>query len=133
MKKIFAVALGIMLVAAACNKSNQAATPNANPPAANEKPNPASTVFINITADGFSPDHVVVYKGTKVVFANNDTQQHWVASDPHPTHTDLAGFDAKPGIAPGKTYSFVFNQLGKWGFHDHLFPSNRGYVQVVAK
>jgi plastocyanin len=54
----------------------------------------------------------------------------WVASDPHPIHTDYSAFDAKQGIAPGDTYSFTFTKTGNWGFHNHLNPSATGTITV---
>jgi plastocyanin len=84
-----------------------------------------------MTSSGFSPAEVTVKPGTTVVFKNTDTQAHWPASNPHPVHTDLPGFDAKKGIAPGGSYSFVFSKVGVWGFHDHMHPSNGGHVTVA--
>lgn len=89
------------------------------------------SIEINMTSTGFSPAQVIVKKGTVVVFINKDTKSHWPASAPHPTHTDYPAFDPKRGIAPGETWSFTFDQVGSWGFHDHLFPSQTGKVNVT--
>ena len=54
----------------------------------------------------------------------------WVASAPHPTHTNYPGFDAKQGVASGEKYSFTFDKAGSWNYHDHLIPSNFGTIVV---
>ena len=101
-------------------------TPAATPPASTP-----ATVTISMTSSGFSPANVTVKAGTKVVFVNNDTQPHWPASNPHPTHTDLPGFDALKNINPGQSYTFTFSKVGTWGFHDHLNPPRGGSVTVT--
>lgn len=123
MKKIIVLVLGLTLLAAACNKSK---------PAATNVPVQTGATEIGITADGFSPADITVRSGTQVVFKNTDTTAHLPASNPHPNHTDLPGFDALKGLTNGETYSFTFTKLGKWGFHDHLNPIKyRGSVTVV--
>jgi len=115
-----------MLLAAACNKTSPAATNNPNQAVL------SGTAEIQITASGFNPTDITVKAGTVVKFINMDTVPHWPASNPHPTHTDLPGFDALKGLANDESYSFTFTQVGKWGFHDHLNPiDNRGSITVV--
>ena len=128
MKKIIVLALGIMLLAAACNKS---ASPTTTDNSSSQTVQ-SGTAEIDITSAGFSPAAITVKSGTVVTFKNLDSAQHWPASNPHPTHTDLPGFDALKGLATGETYSFTFTQVGTWGFHDHLNPiENHGSVTVV--
>lgn len=85
---------------------------------------------VTYTASGFSPRSVTVKSGSTVAFKNESSGELWVASDPHPIHTGLLGFDAKKGIASGQTYSFTFTKAGTFGFHDHLNPSHTGTVVV---
>jgi plastocyanin len=154
-KKIVALTLGVMLLAAACNKNKTAENPSPTPPAVvnptppptenptpppTNNPNPsvsptpnpalATSAEIKIISSGFSPANVIVKKGAKVTFVNNSVKLSWPASDPHPTHTDLPGFDSKKGLKNGESYTFTFNQVGTWGFHDHLNSSFRGKVIV---
>lgn len=85
---------------------------------------------VQMTANGFSPATITINKGDYIQFANVDSQPHWPASNPHPVHTDLPGFDAKQGVAPGAYYRYQFTKVGSWGYHDHLHPSNGGTVIV---
>ncbi len=85
---------------------------------------------VNMTAAGFSPAEQTVTTGTTVTFKNEDTAPHWVASDPHPLHTGLPGFDAGAAIAPKSAYQFIFMAPGTYGFHDHPNPSVRGRIVV---
>lgn len=80
--------------------------------------------------NGFSPDPITVQEGDTVVFRNNGSSDIWVASDDHPVHNDLPGFDAESGISPGEEYSYTFEESGTWGYHDHLNPNQTGTVIV---
>src|ERR1051326_866180 len=54
---------------------------------------------VDYTSSGFSPSTLTVKAGDTVVFKNKSSSAFWPASDPHPTHTDYPGFDAKQPIA----------------------------------
>lgn len=83
-------------------------------------------------ADGeFAPKVLNIKKGDYVFFKNKSTVDFWPASDPHPTHTNYPGFDAKAPIAPGSKYQFQFTKAGTWGFHDHLNPQAVGTINVA--
>ncbi|MBI2045971.1 MAG: hypothetical protein HYT28_00930 [Parcubacteria group bacterium] len=100
---------------------------------------------ISYTANGFSPDVVTVKKGTMVIFSNESGKDFWPASAIHPTHTVYPGssvakcgtpdasaiFDACAGVASGSTWSFVFNEIGSWKYHDHLNAAHFGTIVVT--
>jgi len=89
-------------------------------------------VFVAIDESGqFSPTTVKVKKGGKVTWTNKSQKSVWPASAIHPTHTVYPGFDALGEINPGKTYSFIFDKVGSWKYHDHLNPGNTGIIEVV--
>lgn len=90
----------------------------------------SKTVNITITANGFNSSSVTIQKGDTVKFTNSDTSPHWPASNPHPSHTGYPGFDSLHPVAPGQSYSFKFERIGTFGFHDHLDPSLGGTVTV---
>lgn len=83
---------------------------------------------INLTDQGFSPPALAVKTGTQVNFNNQSAIQMWVASAPHPQHTDYPGFDQ---LQSGDSYSFTFDKAGVWKFHNHLNPSQFGQITVT--
>jgi len=99
---------------------------------------------IAFTSTGFSPSPLSVKVGETVKFVNNSSVEFWPASAMHPTHkvypnsgiekcdTDEREsiFDACEGIAPGGSYEFTFNEVGEWGYHDHLDVQFFGKVVV---
>ena len=89
------------------------------------------SVSVTITDNGFEPETIQIEKGTEVIFKNIDNQPHWPASDLHPTHGIYPEFDPTQPIEPGKEWSFVFNKIGVWRYHDHLYPRNKGTITVT--
>lgn len=85
---------------------------------------------ILITHDTFDPPTIRIAEGDRVRFVNQDEMPHWPASDPHPTHEFLDGFDAREGISPQGAKEFLFPNAGEWRYHDHLSPHRRGVVIV---
>lgn len=88
------------------------------------------TLEVTYTEDGFEPATITVSEGDTVTWENRSEVPMWVASDPHPAHTDYPGFDAGEGFAPGSSYSFTFDRVGSWGYHDHLSSFRTGVVIV---
>jgi len=96
----------------------------------NTCPRIESTQIIEIKDNSFNPENIVIKKCSKVAFKNSTSSDHWPASNFHPTHGIYPEFDPLEGIEPGKEWSFVFDKVGKWRYHDHLFPAVRGEIQV---
>jgi plastocyanin len=88
--------------------------------------------IVTITASGLDPKSFSVPVGTTVTFQNQDSVSHEIASDPHPSHSDLPAFDSGTGIAPGESYSFTFTRVGSWGYHDHADPYNATFTGSVT-
>ena len=70
----------------------------------------------------------------------------WVASDPSSLQNGYDGTTLEQhcaagyvGTTPfdecsaGTSFSFIFNKVGTWGYHDHLNNSAEGSVTVVAQ
>jgi plastocyanin len=105
---------------------------------------PTSEVIIKITTDGFEPEEVEITKGTKVTWVNEQSNPSWPASAVHPTHEVYPGssikkcgtpeqdkiFDACRGLNQGESWSFIFNEVGEWYYHDYLNPSLKGKIVV---
>lgn len=93
----------------------------------------------------FTPASLTVKKGDKVTWVNKNATNFWPASAMHPTHKVYPGsdiekcgtveaskiFDACRSIAQGGEYSFVFNEVGSWKYHDHMKASAFGAVEVA--
>lgn len=79
---------------------------------------------------GYSPKEIRVTAGTTVKFVNQSGNPMWTASDPHPTHTMMFGFDAMRAMMSGESYSFTFANAGTWRYHNHMVPGHMGSVVV---
>ena len=91
----------------------------------------AREVTIIYTGSKFDPANITIKKGVTVTFLNNSNRDIWPASSIHPVHNILPGFDLLRGMQTGETYSFTFDQTGKWGYHDHLRASQGGVITVT--
>ena len=98
----------------------------------------SQTYNIEITSSGFSPNSLTINSGDKVTWINKGSDLSWPASAIHPTHTaytEIGGcigskFDACRGLAEGESFTFTFNEVGTWKYHDHLKISNTGTIVV---
>lgn len=98
-------------------------------------------LIITMTDDGYVPRNPVIEVGTEVIFQNRATRALWPASNFHPTHKEYpeknednclgSSFDACKPIQPGGAWWFTFNDVGEWGYHDHLLPGITGVITVV--
>jgi plastocyanin len=82
------------------------------------------------TSNGYSPSFLKVPLGSRVAFKNASKIPMWTASDPHPTHTDYSGFDARKDYKNGEIYIFKFTKTGTFSFHNHERSLDRGIIQV---
>ena len=101
---------------------------------------------IEITSSGFMPSELTIPKGTKVTWVNKDAEEHWPASATHPTHKVYPGsdiekcgtseqegiFDACHNLASGESWSFTFNEVGSWNYHDHL-DLGFGFGKIIVE
>ncbi|MAF80690.1 hypothetical protein CL628_01615 [bacterium] len=87
-------------------------------------PATGNTVDVAVDETGFTPGIITIAVGDTVKFTNDGQGKHWPASDVHPTHTVLPGFDSKRGLETGEEYSHTFTKVGTWKCHDHLAASN---------
>lgn len=128
-ESIIIISLGIiLLLAAGCsNQNNNVIQPSVN-----------NDNTIEITASGFNPSTLTINAGETVTWINKNPFQAWPASAVHPTHKNYpetggcigSKFDACKNLKQGEAYSFIFNQIGTWKYHDHLSPGNTGTIIV---
>lgn len=89
------------------------------------------TGYIDVkSGTGFSPKDITVAKGTAVTWIALDSSAPTVASNPHPAHTDIPGFQTTT-IMMGQSWSYTFNTAGTFGYHNHNFAEQGGTVTVT--
>lgn len=105
-----------------------------------KKPKPAAKptvtvppIRIDITAQGFKPATLLVKKGAKVTWINKDTKPHRVAANPYPSHTDLPSLDSETPVNPEGGYSYTFDKVGTFGYHDEINPTTNGTIVVTGQ
>ena len=135
------IIVAVILIFVNAGDSSMTSTSNDN----NGRSNSGSqTKIVTITDSGYSPQSLTISSGDTVVWKNDGSQENWPASAMHPTHTVYPGsgiekcgtseqsgiFDACKGLENGESWSFTFNDAGKWNYHDHLNVRMFGSVSV---
>ena len=118
------VLVALVAVCAACGGDSPPSNPN----------NPTNPYTITISAGAvISPKQLMVPPGTRVLFVNNDSRAHDMASDPHPDHLDCPELN-RGVLNPGQqreTENLV--TVRTCGFHDHNDPDRvdlRGSIVI---
>jgi len=97
-----------------------------------------------VTSSELAPMTLTIKKGDTVIFTNTGTRDIWPATGAHPTHKIYPGsgiekcgtaeesmiFDACRRVPVRDSYSFKFDEVGSWGYHDHLRSSTKGTIVV---
>ncbi|MBI4117428.1 MAG: hypothetical protein HY451_01975 [Parcubacteria group bacterium] len=86
------------------------------------------TVFY--TSGVFSPTNLQINVGDTVRFLNDSILSIRVVSDPHPEHTDLAGFDSISDISAQGVFSFTFTKRGIFDYHNEKRTEQKGTIIV---
>lgn len=81
--------------------------------------------------DGYTPRDITITQGDTIEFSTNLDEPFWPASNVHPTHRIFSEFDPKEPVPASETWSFTFNRVGEWGYHDHLAPIHTGTITVT--
>jgi plastocyanin len=106
-----ALPIAIALTAASCGGS----------------PSSPSGATITITSAGINPTQTTISQGSRVLFVNNDSRSHNMASDPHPEHTDCPEINNVGLLQPGQSRETGnLNIIRTCGFHDHDDPPPGG-------
>jgi len=104
--------------------------------------NGSSEHVIVYSDSGYSPSNLTIKQGDVVIFKNESSSGMWTASAIHPTHTVYPGtdikncgvqegmFDSCQSFLGGQEWPFVFNEVGEWGYHNHVRASHFGKIIV---
>ena len=125
----------LMVASGACGGSSNPGAPT--PPSGGGGGGGGGTsgnVF-TLTSAGVSPTELTISPGTRVQFVNNDSRNHEMNSDPHPTHGDCPELDAVGFLTPGQSRETgTFNTVRTCSFHDHnLFPQPQWQGRVIVR
>jgi plastocyanin len=137
MSKLWLIIAIVLVIAAgiwffAKNRSNptleSSESPNATLTVEEQQEPNAFVNEVKAASNNFNPPTIIVNKGTTVTWTVTSGSVQ-IASDPHPAHTGLVGFESDE-LKAGDTYSFTFDKVGSFGYHNHLNPSAIGTVNV---
>jgi len=113
-----AVSAGLLLSLSGCDKPSTTPIPTA--------------ATVTITAGGVSPKSVQVAPGSRVLFINNDPQEHYIHSDPHPDATDCPELNLIGILKMGeKRETGNLVDLATCGYHDHNIPANNSFRGTI--
>ena len=108
------LAILLCLLAASCGGGSSTPAPT---------PNPSNPYTFTLTSSGVSPKELTVPLGTRVLFVNNDSRRHDMASDEHPDHLLCTEINSVGVLTPGQRQETLNLVTPKTcGFHDHDNP-----------
>jgi hypothetical protein len=126
------VVSSLAIVACGGGDSPSAPSPTPSPaPSPTPTPPPGGTTTITITSAGVSPRELVVPRGTRVTFVNDDGVPHDMNSDPHPQHTSCTDMNVGFVAAGRSGQTEVLNIVRTCGYHDHNQPSNQNLQGTI--
>lgn len=92
----------------------------------------AREVMIRMKEIKFAPATIVVSRGTTITWFNDDAVDHFVNSDPHPSHNALPALNSLT-LKTGERYSFTFDQPGEWAYHCSAHVPANMIGRVIVK
>ncbi|MCL2419796.1 MAG: cupredoxin domain-containing protein [Conexibacteraceae bacterium] len=81
-----------------------------------------AVVHVTISNFKFEPQHIVVSRGTRIVWTNKD-------SEPHTVTSDRRGF-ASQALNTGGHYTLVAGKQGTFAYHCQIHPFMHGLLVV---
>ncbi|MBI5653147.1 MAG: copper resistance protein CopC [Chloroflexi bacterium] len=90
------------------------------------------TITIRMKDIKFVPATIVVSVGTTITWLNDDAVDHFVNSDPHPSHNALPALNSFT-LKPGEQYSFTFDQPSEWAYHCSAHVPAKMVGRIVVK
>jgi len=90
---------------------------------------PEKSQGITLTKSGFEPSELKIKAKTLVVWINKSGNPATINSDNHPTHL-LYPFLNLGEFADGSSIQVMFDKPGRYTYHNHLNPTQKGTVLV---
>ena len=88
-------------------------------------------VMIDLKNIQIVPAKVIISSGTMVTWVNDDPVEHFINSDPHPSHNVLPELNSA-GMENGDTFTYTFDEPGEWSYHCSAHAEiMRGNIVVV--
>lgn len=151
-KKVLGILILLAVLTFGCTQAqnttqtgNTVGTTDTNPQPGTGDELQVGNFTVEITDSGYVPQNLTAKKGSTVTWINKTSTPNWPASAMHPTHEKYPGssitkcgtgdsediFDACKGLEEGESFSFTFNEVGEWGYHEHLAVKMFGKIIVV--
>jgi plastocyanin len=118
-----AIAISTLFLSSACN--GHTTTSNHNSPATEIAQAPVSNATVTIENFQFKSNNIVIKKGGKVTFINQDSTPHTA------TPEGGAKFTGTGRLAKGQSKTVVFNTVGIQNYFCEIHPSMKGKITVV--
>lgn len=81
----------------------------------------------------FLPARIIVSPDTRIVWTNEDQVEHFVNTDPHPSHTYFLDQNSL-GILQGETFALTFQEPGEYPYHCSAhYPAGMMGSLIVAE
>jgi plastocyanin len=120
-------AVAAALALAACGSKG---TPPSPPLTCSTLPNATTILILN---NAVCPQTLPVPPGSRVTFINNDGRSHFMASDPHPDHTECPEINQVGLLNSGQQRETGnLNTVRSCGFHDHDLAQNRALQGTIV-
>jgi amicyanin len=96
-------------------------TPIQQPEVEQEREYETKTVHVSIVGYAYSPSQIIINKGDRVVWTNQDSVRHDVNGD---------GIES-PLLSKGETFSYTFSEAGTYNYICTPHPYMKGTIIVV--
>lgn len=89
-------------------------------------------VSIHLRKVKYQPNEIIVARGTTVTWVNDDPVDHFVNSDPHPSHNAHPKFNSLD-IPPTETFSYTFDEIGEYTFHCSAHVPQNMFGTIIVR
>jgi plastocyanin len=88
-------------------------------------------IEVKMLSFAFDKDNIIISKGTKITWINEDAAGHYVNADPHPGHNYYPAQNSNL-LAKGQSFSLTFDKPGIYPYHCSAhYAGMKGMILVV--